>query len=270
MRDSRGSEVREMTSPQVEPGARDRGPGIQSVERAARILLSFGDLRPPMSINDIAGLLGVHKSTASRLVGTLVRHDLLVGGGDGGPIRLGPALARLGRIAAGGADLAELAGWPMADLAAQTGETVTLSAREGDYAVTIAQSGGTHRVGVRSWVGARTPLAHTADGKVLLAFVDEGATPADEGEGLGSSPSVADELARVRRDGRATARGELEENLYGVAVPLLDPDGRCLAALCVSGPSYRVTTDRLDMLADQARAAADRITTHRQHYLEQT
>jgi IclR family transcriptional regulator, acetate operon repressor len=258
-----------MTSPTVEPGPRDRGPGIQSVERAARILLSFGDLRPPMSINDIAGLLGVHKSTASRLVGTLVRLDLLAGG-DGGPIRLGPAVARLGRIATGGADLAELAGWPMADLAAQTGETVTLSVREGAYAVTIAQSGGTHRVGVRSWVGARTPLAHTADGKVLLAFVEAGAEDEDEGEDTSPSRALADEIALVRRDGRATARGELEENLYGVAVPLRDPDGRCLAALCVSGPSYRVTADRFDILADQARAAADRITAHRQHYLEQT
>ncbi len=223
-----------------------------------RILRAFGEPRQQVTVGDIAELLNVHKSTASRLVTTLVTTGFLAGGGDAGPLRLGPELVRLGRMAAGGADLAEIARVPMDKLASRTGETVTLSVREGEFSVTIAQSGGTHRVGVQSWVGARTPVSHTADGKVLLAF---GRTEANE-----VPHRLRHELVQVRTQEWASARGELEEHLYGVAVPVWGDD-QVLAALCISGPSYRVSIDRFEELTDQLRQSAYEITDARHHYL---
>lgn len=241
----------------------DRNAGtIQSVERATAILRAFGEARQQISITEVADLLGIHRTTASRLVGTLIRVGLLERGADDGSIGLGPELRRLGRLAAGEASLAEISRASLDELARQTGETATLSIREGGYAVNIAQSGGTHRIGVQSWVGARTPLTHTADGKVLLAFGD------DEPEDLTDRQSKA--LRLIREQEWAASQGELEENLYGVAVPVWDASGRCLAALCVSGPSYRVTVDRFESLADQCRHVAYQIFDRHQHYREHT
>ncbi len=231
---------------------------IQSVARAAAILQAFAVPDQHLSITDVARLLDVHKSTASRLVATLVHAGLLESSGAGS-ITLGPEVRRLGRLASGTADLAELARDMMQDLAAETGETVTLSVRDGDHAVTIAQCGGTHRIGVQSWVGARTPLASTADGKVLLAF---------DGAGTTVPRSVRAELSGVVAAEWASARGELEDGLFGVAVPVWDGHGTFLAALCVSGPSYRVGVERFDDLATRCRAAAYRLTDSRQRHLE--
>jgi IclR family acetate operon transcriptional repressor len=235
--------------------------GIQSVERAVRILRSFAEPDQQSTITDLAQLLGVHKSTVSRLVATLVGEGLLEGGGELGRLRLGPEMRRLGRLAAGGANLAEIADAPMRALTVLTGESVTLSVRDGDHALTIAESPGTHRVGVQSWLGARTPLPQTADGKVFLALADE--------EPSGTSRALRAELARVRDVEWAAARGELEDNLYGVAVPIWDESGRCLAALCVSGPSYRVTEQHFERLAEQCRHAAYQISDRRHGYLRE-
>ncbi len=235
---------------------------IQSVDRAARILTAFTQPQQQLTITEIAAYIGVHKSTASHLVSTLTHAGLLEGGGEGRSITLGPELWRLARLAFAGVDLAEIARMPMDQLTAETGETVTLSVREGDYAVTVAQSGGTHRVGVQSWLGARTPLAHTADGKVLLAF--------GGAERRGLTATLRAELTATRKRGWASARGELEEHLHGVAVPLNDADGNLLAALCVSGPSYRLPEDRFEAVAAQCRHCADQISERHANYMEHT
>jgi IclR family acetate operon transcriptional repressor len=71
--------------------------------------------------------------------------------------------------------------------------------------------------------------------------------------------ALALELARVRERGWATAEGDFEAGLNGVAAPILDEAGRCRAALCVSGPAYRLPSEDLPALAERCRAAAARI-----------
>jgi IclR family transcriptional regulator, acetate operon repressor len=92
-------------------------------------------------------------------------------------------------------------------------------------------------------VGVRTPLHCAADGKVLLAFddarVDLAALTTRTKRTIVDPEALRRELASVRRRGFAVAEGELEEGLVGVAVPVWEA-GSCIAALCVSGPEYRL------------------------------
>ena len=53
------------------------------------------------------------------------------------------------------------------------------------------------------------------------------------------------ELGRIRRRGYAIAVEELELGLHAAAAPVLDASGRCVAAVSVSGPSYRLSRARL-------------------------
>ena len=64
------------------------------------------------------------------------------------------------------------------------------------------------------------------------------------------------ELGQVRARGYATAVGELEEGLHAVAVPLRDRTGSCVAALSVSGPTYRMAPATLGRIAERCREAA--------------
>jgi IclR family acetate operon transcriptional repressor len=219
----------------------------QSVERALRILRSFDAQDQEVSVAEIASLLGVHKSTASRLTATLCRSALLERSRDSGRFRLGPEIARLGLLALAGRDLLDVARGPMNTLAARTAETVTLAILDGGLATTVAEVATPHVVGTRSWLGRGTPLHTTSDGKVFLAY---GSAPLPKGPLAAFTPrthtnrsELRRELAQIRERGWADAFDELEEGLHGIAAPVLDRSGHCQAALSVSGPAYRITTE---------------------------
>ena len=236
---------------------------LQSVERALRILLSFEEEGEEKTLGETATLLSVHKSTASRLVATLRKHGLLERDGSGDRFRLGPEVARLGMLALGERGLSEVAREPMAELAAQTGETVTLGVLQAGELTTVVQFDSRYVVGPQNWVGRRTPIHATSDGKVWLAFGDAKLPPGRLAALTKRTHTRRGDLAReletIRRRGWATAVGELEEGLHGVAAPVVDGSGRCRAALSVSGPSYRIRPEDLPRLAELCRRTARRI-----------
>lgn len=248
-----------VTEPPVPPA---RSAPVQSVDRALRILLAFVVPDQRLSVGELARILGVHKSTASRLAATLVASGFLERDG-GEQLLLGPEVARLGTLARSGNSLVDRARPVMEQLAAETGETVTLAVAEAGEAVTIAQAEGSFVVGTRSWLGQRSPLHATSDGKVLLAF---GAGTLPEGRLRRCTPvTVTDRRAleavlhHVRLEGWASSAGDFEDGLHGVAVPVWDEGGRFRAALCVSGPAYRLQEGRVDDVARRCLAAARRI-----------
>jgi DNA-binding IclR family transcriptional regulator len=239
---------------------RDQG-SVHTVARALRMLAAFdGDARE-LGVGEFAALLDVHKSTASRLARTLVTHGFLERRPGSERFRLGPEAARIGLLAIGGQTLLAAARPSMDALAAETGETVVLSVPAGDEALDVAQAGSSHLIGASTWIGRRTPLHASSDGKVFLAF---GAAELGGGRSLArvTARTVTDpaelrrQLARARRDGWAAAVGDLEEGLNGVAAPIFASRGDCVAALSVSGPAYRVPPGRLPELARPCAAAA--------------
>lgn len=236
---------------------------VQTVDRALQILESFEDEAEARGVSELANRLGVHRSTASRLVATLEGRGFLERVPGSEIVRLGPRLGRLGLLAARHRDLTELASRPMEALAERTGETVTLAIRDGAETITIRQVDARYVVGVKNWVGRRAPLHCTSDGKVLLAF-GNGAVSAGRLHPLTANTIVTKaalerQLAEIRRRGWATALEEFEDGLHGVAAPVLDGDGRCRAALSVSGPAYRIPAGDLPELAGECARAADQI-----------
>jgi len=236
---------------------------LLTADRALRTLQAFDAEGRALTVSEIATMLGVHRSTASRLARTLAARGFLERADAGEAFRLGPELGRLGMLAISGRELAERARRPMSDLAERTGETVTLTVRHGDEMTTIAQVDSRYVVGVQNWVGRRTPLHCTSDGKVLLAFGSDG-LPGGRLTALTERTITRRErlkrqLERARSDGYATVAGEFEEELNGVAVPVLDQEKRCVAALSVSGPSYRIAPSSFPRLGQACRKAADRI-----------
>jgi DNA-binding IclR family transcriptional regulator len=231
---------------------------LQTADRVLRILGAFGGNAREMSIGRIAGTLGVHKSTASRLAATLVRRGFLLR--DRRMLRLGPEVNRLGLLALGDRYVSSLAGDAMQQLCSGAGETVHLAVLEGSEALNIAQVDGPAIVGIGNWIGRKTKLHCAANGKVLLAFGETGLLdeplPAYTPRTVTSMEVLQVELQRIRQLGWATNAGELEEGLNAVAVPVFDATGNCRAALSVSGPSYRVSPGRFAHLAGLCQEAA--------------
>ena len=102
---------------------------------------------------------------------------------------------------------------------------MTLARPAGARRSPLAQADGNHFVSSGKWVGARTPVHCTADGKVLLAF-DAAAPAAAHSHGARIARSsdrdaLERELRDVRARGYAIAESEFERGLVGVAVPVL-------------------------------------------------
>jgi DNA-binding IclR family transcriptional regulator len=236
---------------------------LQSADRALRILLAFEREDQQQTLADIAELCGVHKSTASRLAGTLRHHGFLERAPGSDAYRLGPETARIGMLAVGGRDLITVARRPMIDLAAATGETVTLAVLHGLELTTVAQIDSRYIVGPTNWIGRRTPLHATSDGKVFLAFGEAKLPPGPLLPLTDCTHTRRSDLQReldlVRRRGWAQAVGEFEYGLHGAAAAVVDGAGRCRAALCVSGPAYRISADDLPRLGEACRKKAAEI-----------
>jgi DNA-binding IclR family transcriptional regulator len=232
---------------------------VQSADRALAILVSFTEQRRELGVGELAGDLGLHKSTVSRLLSTLEGRGLVRRAGE----RFAPGheLIRLGNLALDERALADLLQEPLAALARATGETVNLAVRQGDLALNVHQIDGVHLVGVRDWTGHALPLHCTANGKALLAFGDEplpAALPARTEWTLTEADELEEHLELARGRGFAVALEELELGLHAVAAPVFDVRDRCVAAVSVSAPAYRLPESRIPELGvESARAAAE-------------
>ena len=228
------------------------------------MLTAFDEDRSALGVRDFASLLDVHKSTASRLAATLVDGGFLERASDGERFVLGPQAARVGLLAAGGRGLADAARPAMDGLAAETGETVVLSVPAGDEALDIAQTGSAHVIGATTWLGRRTPLHASSDGKALIAFggaeIPAGPLAALSEHTITSRAVLDRELAETRARGWAIAVGDYEEGLNGVAAPVFSNGSGCVAALSISGPAYRVPVERLSELGARCVAAAGAVS----------
>lgn len=227
------------------------GATYQSAERVLALLASFEDGRLELSVTDIAGSLGVHKSTASRLAATLERAGFLARS-SGRRYRLGVEVIRLGTLALRSADIVAAMQPAMEKLSQLTGETINLAVPSGPDILNIAEVPSTYILSSSGgWIGRRTKPHAVANGKVLLAF---GAIPMPASLERYTDHTITDialledELAAVRRDGYAKAVAELEDGLVAVASPVFGAGGGCVAALSISGPAYRMPPADLDEL----------------------
>ncbi|WP_433439764.1 IclR family transcriptional regulator [Nonomuraea sp. CA-141351] len=240
---------------------------VQSVDRAIailEILARDGATR----VTDLAAELDVHKSTAFRLLAALEHGGLVEQSGDRGRYRLGFGVVRLAGAATAQLDLSRESRPVCLRLAEEVGETVNIAVPQDGDAVNISQVRGPAAISGHNWVGQRTPSHATSSGKVLLAF---GALrlPAELARytprTITSSAGLG--LEEIRERGWAATVEELEVGLNAVAAPIRGSDGSVVAAVSASGPSYRLTPDRLpevgELLVEAAREISQRIGYYR-------
>ncbi|MEK6721703.1 MAG: IclR family transcriptional regulator [Chloroflexota bacterium] len=244
------------------------GNAVRSVDRAASLLLALGDSQGEAGVTELARRLGLHKSTASRLLATLERRGLVEQDDETGKYRLGLVVIRLAERAEKTLDLRSIAMPELERLARLTHETTGLGVLDGDQLLTVAQADGPNLIAVGDWTGRSTPLHCVASGKVLLAalaerevmrIVKRGPAMFTERTIVELEPLLA-ELVRARRRGYATAIGEYELGLNAVAAPVHDARGQVVAAVDIWGPAFRLTPRRIPELAGQAREAAAAIS----------
>lgn len=230
----------------------ETGTGLQSVDRALHVLelLAGWGLA---GVSEIADEIGVHKSTAFRLLSALEARELVEQTRERGKYRLGFGIVRLAGRVNVQLDLTEQARPLTEQIAISLGESINVAVLREHFAVNVVQSQGQASVVSQNWVGQLTPLHATSSGKVLLAYL-----PVDEQKPLlarqldrftththTDADVLRKELDAVLLQGYASSYGEYELGLNAVAVPVFGVEGQMIAALSVSGPDYRFNRERI-------------------------
>jgi DNA-binding IclR family transcriptional regulator len=246
-------------------GTRDNS--VHSVDRAISILQVLAR-HGAAGVTEIAAELDVHKSTVSRLLGTLEARGLVEQGSNRGRYRLGYGVVQLAAGATKKHDLSVISRPICHDLADTVGETVNVAVRDGRHVVSIDQVIGSSAVTTMNWVGQRTPLHATSAGKVFLANMTPEELKMSLAGGLErytehtvvDTSILTEQLETARSLGYAQALEEHEIGLAAVAAPIRALDGQVIAALTVSGPNFRINEHTIPGVAPHLLAAAAEIS----------
>ena len=243
--------------------------GTQAIDRAAELLALIVHAEDPRTFGDLVDETELARSTASRVLNALERHQLIERDGAFHP---GPLFAvyaaRHDQIDA----VIRTAQPIMARVNEETGETVNLGVPHGLGAVVqVAQIDSTYLLGAVNWVGVDVPAHCSAMGKVMYAYgaltLPEGPLERRTDETVTDVDVLRRELATIRRRGYAQTRGELEEGLTGIAAPVRFSDGSTRAAIGISGPDVRLdeSTDHIgDLLVAEAARLSRMLGAHAQ------
>ncbi|MER5435888.1 IclR family transcriptional regulator [Streptomyces sp. NPDC002588] len=242
-----------------------------AVDKALVLLKSLAELDGEVGVSELARRTRLTKSTAFRLLGILQRNDLVERVGSN--YRLGAELFDIGTRVYGPTPLIlrERLLPYLADLYELTHETVHLAVLHDTDIVYVNKIHGHRAARSPSRIGARLPAYCTGVGKALLAF-DHDAAEAAVATGLqalteytlAEPDAFRAELRRIRQEGIAYDRQEAALGLTCIAVPIMGPGGRPVAALSVAGSDHRFAPARYaSALRRVAYEASRAVTTTR-------
>lgn len=183
-----------------------RQPGTQTLARGLNALVAVAESSTGMTVQELARVLGVHRSIAYRALQTLAEYGF-VNASDDGVYRAGARLAALSQSYL--PEMRAKALPVMRELSDRAGATVALFVLEGDSAVAIEMVTPTtvgHHIAFRQ--GERTPLDRGAAAYAIRAL---------------QAPAPDEPLAvrKVREQGYAVSHGEVEAGLHAVAAPIM-------------------------------------------------
>lgn len=229
----------------------------QTADQALAVLLKLsesGAMRPA----ELARSLDLNRTVVHRLLSTLHARGFVTLT-DAGYVP-GAILVRLAEQVQ--PELRAAAAGIMGQVADKVGETVVMHVIDGNEAVVIQQHVVTeHVLRVQHQIGSRHVLWKGASGRALLAYLPE----ASLDRILRSAPKgeeVGPELALIREQGFALSHDELQHGVYGLAVPVFEPEGQVLASLAVLAPVARSggLIDHREALSNAAKQISEAVS----------
>lgn len=202
------------------------------------IIEAFSADTPRLTITEAAARTGMDRATARRCLLTLAH--LGYAGYDGKFFTLTPHVLRLGTACLATMPLPGLVQPWLDRLSGLLGESASVSILDRGDIVYVARAAHRKVMSISLAPGSRLPAYCTSMGRVLLgALSDEealarlGPTTARTARTLTDPAAIMARIEKARRLGYAIVDQEVEDGLRSIAVPLLTPQNRMVAALNV-------------------------------------
>lgn len=239
--------------------------GLKSVASALDLLDCFV-ADEELGVSEIARRLGVAKSTAHRLLTTLMSREFVEQDAATGKYRMGLHVFELGQLVLQRTELRRRSTTLLEELRELSGWTVHLSIAQGADTLFLERLPTLRGMQVMHEFRRRWPLHATSSGKAICAYDPEASRarvdagfPTFTEHTISTEVAFLDELEKVRRRGYATSREELMPDLASVAAPVLDLHGVAIAAISITG-SIAELADHRDRQVRLVTAAAQRLS----------
>ncbi len=246
---------------------------VTAIARAMAVLEAFDTDHSEMNLSELSALTGITPATVRRCL-----HTLQVLGymrQSGRRFRLGPRVQTLAQGYSSANRIEDLVGREVRLLVETFDDPSSVAVLDGWEVTYIASIARPSSLRPSARIGTRYPAHATSLGKVLLAYADADArsaylarphleAPTDRS--ISTATTLAPALLKIAAQGYAISIDELDYGVASIAVPILDPQGRAVAAINSSGYSGRQTEDsliagRLTVLRDCARTISARLAT---------
>ena len=249
---------------------------IQMLDRMVAIMDSFTLDQTVQGVRDVARKTELSSSTAGRIMAYLKDLGILNQDPDTLAYMMGPRPLAWAEIYTATSDIRTIALPIMVRLQDQTRETISLYVLEGDERVCVERLESPETVRIVARVGRRIPLYAGSAGKVFLAFLPEAKqeellkkmklVPMTE-KTITDLDELKENLKKIKRLGYAFSNGEWVLDAAGVAGPVFDQHSQIVAALTISGPAQRFTSEKtLEEMAALVKSGAAEISAELGYY----
>lgn len=244
-------------------------------QTVARAIETVGFVsRRNRTLGEVADHLGVHKSTALRLLQTLedggfVRRVAGAAGAAGFSYAMGFELIALGQLALDQVEARSLAHRPLRELSDRYGHTVHLGELMGDRIVYVDKVDGRGTVAMGSRIGLPAETHTAGVAKVITAYQDDETRqrilatcgfPRYTPNTLTAPGELEEQLATVRQRGWAEDDGEREDYINCVALPVFDARGRVTHGISVTALRSVAPLEELRTHIDDFRRTAQEVS----------
>lgn len=243
---------------------------IQSVDRALMIIKLLAKNEAPMKLTEIAEELDINKSTIHGIISTLKYHGFVDQDDRTQKYSLGVYLIGLGEISSNSLDITRITTPIIEEVSRILEETVHLGKIENSEVVYIDKKESKQSMRIYTSIGDRKPAYCTGVGKIMLAYFDEDKLKEILPENLYklTTNTVTDKnklienLKENRENGYSLDNEEYSVGLTCVAAPIFDHSGKVKYGISVSGPTVRMTEDKIKESIKLIKDAAKKISKH--------
>lgn len=242
---------------------------VQSVDRTLSILALMSDYNEGLGITEISERVELHKSTVHRLLGTLIYKGYVVQDHQTNKYRLTFKIFELGNKIIEDKDILKASKFYTEDLMKEFNEVVHLVIRDDNDILYIDKVEAKNTIQMASKIGRRSPLYSTSVGKSILAYLDE-----EEVMEIWENSDIKKftdntiidydifkkELDKIRLQGYAEDDEENEPGVRCVGAPVFNFHGKVEGAISISGPTMRVTKEKVDEIAREIKKCASLIS----------
>ena len=241
---------------------------VQSIDRAVAILECFSENRCELKLSEIASRLDLNKSTVHGLLNTLKYHRFIDQDPETQRYRLGLRFLGFSDLVISSIDVGNIASPVIERVCEEIEETVHVAMLDGSDIVYIGKRECNKSIKTSTKIGARFPAYYTADGKIILCHmnrekVDEllpgkikRLTPAT----ITDKQELMKALAEMKEKGFAVDNEGVIQGLSCVAAPIINHTGEVKYSLSVTGPTVRMTEDKVREYAQIIKEATNEIS----------